>query len=180
MRNKRLGALALAIALCASACSTMRVKTSHDKKADLSKYSTFTVLPSTELKRADVKEFLAGTITAQLEGRGLTPATGAADLWVSYHVYLSGGKASSSSLDYSWDDGWDVYYGTMVPFGSTTARRELGPGMLVVDLVDAGQKKLVWQGTATATLDPQSPTDEVSARVTSALEKMFSGFPRKR
>ncbi len=180
MRTGKLGVLAVAIAVGAVACSSLRVQTSHDQTIDLSRYATFTVLPSTEVKRADVRDFLAGTIAVQLAGRGLQPVSRGADLLVSYHVGLTGSKADTSALGYTWNDGWSVFYGTSVPFGSTYSGRPLTPGLVIVDLVDAKEMKLVWQGVASDTLDPQAPTDEISYRVTKALKKMFSTYPRKK
>ncbi len=179
MAIRRVGVFVLAVAVGTAGCSSLRVKTSHDTSIDLSRYSTFRILPSNEVKRADVREFLDGALTAQLSARGLRPATSGADLLVSYHVRLTGGKSNPSAFGYSWNDGWDVYYGTFVPFGSTEAGRELAPGILIVDLVDASAMRLVWQGTAAGTLDPQAAADEGAAKVTSALEKMFAAYPRK-
>ena len=49
-------------------------------------------------------------------------------------------------------------------------------GTLIVDLVDAGKKALVWRGTATDTIssDPNARSQE---KVDDALTKVFATFP---
>ena len=50
-------------------------------------------------------------------------------------------------------------------------------GTLIVDLVDASQKQLVWRGTATKTLDPSSSPEQKQASLQKALDEMFEKFP---
>jgi hypothetical protein len=52
-------------------------------------------------------------------------------------------------------------------------------GTLFVDLVDAGEKKMVWQGVASATLDSRATADDKDYRVNNAVKKMFARFPPK-
>jgi hypothetical protein len=50
-------------------------------------------------------------------------------------------------------------------------------GTLIVDLVDARQKKMVWQAIASDSLDPQSSPDQKDRRVKEVIKEMFAAFP---
>jgi len=50
-------------------------------------------------------------------------------------------------------------------------------GTLIVDLVDATAKEMVWRGTATDTLKPQATPAEKEQALTQAIAKMLEGFP---
>ncbi len=88
-------------------------------------------------------------------------------------------QLDTTSYGYGWGRGWG-YYGRWGYAGAgsrTTTISEVPVGMLIVDLVDAGQKKLVWQATASETLDPRSSPDQKDRQVKEAVQKMFAGFP---
>jgi hypothetical protein len=53
-------------------------------------------------------------------------------------------------------------------------------GTLVVDLVDAGNKELVWRGTATTPIDKTASVEKREAAVQEAVEKLFAAFPPRR
>jgi len=181
MTGRTLGTLALATAALA-ACSTVKVSTDYDKTADFSKYSTFSFLPSKEIKSNLVQERLEDAVTKQLTAKGLKLVTGGAELWVAYHVRLtSETQMDTTSFGYGWGPGWGYWgaYGYGGMGATTTTVREVPVGTLIVDLVDAGEKKLVWQGVASDTLDPQANADQKDYRVNNAAEKMFARFPPK-
>ncbi len=186
MARSRLGPLALVAALGLVACSTLEVSTTYDKAADFSKYSTFKFLQSKEIKSDLVIDRIEGAITTQLTAKGLKLVSENADLWVAYHGRLDKQtQLDITSFGYGWGGGWGGYYGPMAYGGyggmgtSTTTVREIPVGTLFVDLVDATEKKMVWQGVASATLDPRATADDKDYRVNNAVKKMFAEFPPK-
>jgi hypothetical protein len=186
MTHSRLGTLALVALLGLVACSTVEVSTDYDKTADFSKYSTFKVMPAKEIKSDLVRDRIEGAITTQLTAKGLKLVSDNADLLVAYHARLDKQtQLDTTSFGYGWGGGWGGYYGPMAygPYGgmgtTTTTVREIPVGALFVDLVDATRKEMVWQGVASATLDPKATADDKDYRVNNAVKKMFSSFPPK-
>lgn len=186
MTHRGLGTLALAAVVGLTACSTVEVSTDYDQAADFSKYATFKVLPAQEIKSDLTRDRIEGAITTQLTAKGLKLVSENADLWVAYHARLDKEtQLDTTSFGYGWGGGWGGYYGPMGYGGyggmatSTTTVREIPVGTLFVDLVDAAKKEMVWQGVASATLDPKATADDKDYRVNDAVKKMFSGFPPK-
>ena len=62
----------------------------------------------------------------------------------------------------------------------TSTVQQIPVGTLIVDLVDANQKELVWRGTATKTLDPGSSPEEKQKHLDEAVQKMFGNYPPKK
>jgi Domain of unknown function (DUF4136) len=187
MRNARTRLLALSAVMSVIACSTLQVSSDYDKSADFSKYSTFSFLRSTEIKSELIKDRIEGAITTQLTAKGLKLVQGNADLLVAYHARLDKQtQVDTTSYGYGWGGGWGGYYGPGAygAYGgvgtSTTTAREIPVGTLFVDLVDASEKKMVWQGSASATLDPKATADDKDYRVNNAVKSMFSKFPPKK
>ncbi len=187
MRTTGFGALALAAVAGLVACATVDISTDYDKKADFSRFSTFKVLPSKEVndKNYLAAERIEDAITKVLATKGLKPAADNPDLWVAYHARVDRQtQLDTTSFGYGWG-GWAGYYGpygAWGPYGmsaSTTTVREVPVGMLIVDVVEAGSKQLVWQGTATGTLDPRATADDKDWRVNNAVKRMFVDFPPK-
>jgi len=185
MMHKKFGTLALVAVLGLVACSTLEVSTDYNKAVDFSRYSTFKFLPSNEIKSDLVIDRIEGAITTQLTAKGLKLVSENADLLVAYHARLDKQtQMDTTTYGYGWAGGWGGYYGPMArPYGgmgtSTTTIREIPVGALFVDLVDAAKKEMVWQGMASATLDPRASADDKDYRVNYAVKKMFSSFPPK-
>lgn len=154
-------------------CSTLTVSTDYDRAADFSKYKSFDIRPSKSIQQPFLRERLERAVTAQLEAKGLTRSPGSADLWVSLHGRVSQRtEIDTTSFGYGYRWGW---WGGM---GVTTRRvRKVPVGTLIVDLVDAAAKELVWQGSASDTVDESGTPADREARVNEAVAKLFADFP---
>ena len=60
-------------------------------------------------------------------------------------------------------------------YGNTTVT--IHKGEMVVDLVDAKAKKLVWRGMATESVNSQDP-EKLVDEVNGAIAKMFKEYPK--
>ena len=69
--------------------------------------------------------------------------------------------------------GWGGMGGGM----STTTVQKLTQGTLAVDLYDPAMKQLVWQSTATKTLNPSSNAQKNQENMQKAANKMFKNYP---
>ncbi len=174
--------LATAVVLAQGAlvgCSTVQVSTDYDQTAHFSAYSTFDVQPASEIRDQLVHQRIVSAVEAELTEKGLRREANSDGLLVVLHGRMST-KTELDTTTYGY--GWGRWgYWHRRGYGSTgvarTTVREVPVGTLVVDLVDAREKKLVWQGIASDTLDPDASPKEKDRRVREAINKMFAGFP---
>ena len=186
-RNTVVLALALVLALGAAGCSTMTVSTDYDKTASFAAYKTFDFIPAEEVKNPLIRQRIEDAITTQLQAKGLTRSADSPDLLIAGHGKLSSETHfDTTSFGYGmggWGGGyWGGYrgYGAYGGMGSsTTVAREVPVGTLIIDVVDAKGKKLIWQAVASDTLDTNARADERDYRINKAMEKIFAGFPPK-
>jgi hypothetical protein len=55
--------------------------------------------------------------------------------------------------------------------------QQIPVGTLIIDLVDAKAKQLVWRGTARDTIDQDATPEERDKNIKNALNKLFENFP---
>ena len=177
MRSATFLTAALAVSLVTAGCSTISVCTDYDRTVDFSVYKTFDIVHQQEMRNDLIRGRIDGAITRQLEVKGFTPSTAQPDLLVAVHAKLSRETHfDTTTFGYGWGAGWG-YWGRRGAGGATTVVRQVPVGTVIIDVVDARQKKLIWQAVASDTLDPRASADERDRRVNDAMEKIFAGFP---
>jgi hypothetical protein len=60
---------------------------------------------------------------------------------------------------------------------TTTTAQTYDEGTLILDIVDAKNKELVWRGSANGILDPGASADKKASNVTEAVTKILADFP---
>jgi hypothetical protein len=168
----KLVALFLTVAFvgCASSVTT---SVDYDRSIDFSRYRTYGWLRS-RIGNDILERRLTAAIDRGLAARGLTRSD-TPDLYVSMHGRLSK-EVRYTAYDTAWGYGWRRW-----GVGQTRVRRQEVPvGTLVVDLVDAGDKELVWRGTATTPIDKTASAEKREAAVQEAVEKLFAAYPPRR
>jgi hypothetical protein len=184
--ERRGGPLALAAAL-ALGCTTTHGHFDHDASVDFSAYRNYAIvlpaapdgaaglpLPSGDLAHSQlIDRRVQAALQRELAAKGLEPAptTETADLIVAFNVST---RAASRPEFYPsdvgpywpygwWHDHWDAVY-----------TRIYTEGLMIVDLIDAESRRLVWRGWTT---DPLPSSDDVSAVVEHAVHEIFEGYP---
>ena len=162
--------LALGCLLIATDAFAQKVITDYDRSVKFSQYLTYDWLESKNPAPGFGDKRIKQAIDTQLQAKGLRKAGGVKpDLYVVYNLGLQE-KSTVQGYDalgqpYLWNGGW---------VGKQDVTTE---GTLVVDIVDAGKRELVWRSTATDTISEQP--DENQKTLKRAAEKMFSKFPPK-
>ncbi len=152
--------------LAVGACSSVPIKVSQDFKneTDFSAYRTFAMMTAAELEQRWGESSLAPDLTRRTEdalarelvARGLRPAGAAQpDLAVAYRVGRQKGVDSST---YGRTYTWSGPSATAAPI-----QKEIDEGTMVVDLVDARTRDLVWRGRVTAKADAREIDRAVAA-----------------
>jgi hypothetical protein len=173
--------LVLLAVLALAGCSTMTVSTDYDRAASFTAYKTFDFIPAPEVKNPLIRARIEDAITKQLEAKGLKRSTDNPELLIAGHAKLSSETHfDTTSYGYGmggWGGGYWGGYGGMGMGSSTTVAREVPVGTLIIDLVDAKEKKLVWQAVASDTIDTGASADARDYKINKAMEKIFAGFP---
>jgi hypothetical protein len=166
--------VALALLLGLLACgSTLKVDVGWDKNVDFSKYYTWAWKEDGSIKDPVWSKRCQSVLGDVLATKGLAPAPagGNADLWVFVHARFS---IDTQVVSYSpaWGYGWGGWAGSY-----DTAVYEIPVGSLLIDLVDANKKQLVWRGKASDVLQTGVSNEAREQKLTQVLTQMFATYP---
>lgn len=175
VRSGRILALALAIA----GCSSMKVQTEFNKATNFKSYRTYAWIrqpPGPEqapaVRDPRIREAVIGGIDRGLASKGMTKVEleQNPDLLVAVHGWANS-RIDVKSYGYAYGP---TPYG-MYPVLATPAVdvREYRDGTMIIDLVDASTKQMVWRGTATDTFSPGAEAQKAGE----AVEKTLAEYP---
>ncbi|HKA37005.1 MAG TPA: DUF4136 domain-containing protein [Thermoanaerobaculia bacterium] len=163
----------LSVAAAAIACSTLTTSADYDPSTDFSRYKTWDLKQDKSIDNALLARRIETAVTAELAKKGMTRNTSNPDFWVAVH-----GRMSKQTQINTYDTGWGYGYGWRYGGGmSTSTVTEVPVGTLIVDIVDAGKKDLVWRGTASDTLNPEASPEKKEANLQEAMAKLLANFP---
>ncbi len=162
------------------ACASPKIGYDYDHSASFSAYHTYEWMASkqesTGDKRLDnslVDARIRTAIGAHLRSKGYTaPIGGSPDFYVAYHVGVTDMIKESSTQRYIGDRA----HGTYTTIRDVDSYKE---GTLLIDIVDAASKQLVWQASALAEVDPGMTPEERDERIGGIVRAMLSHFPPK-
>ena len=182
----RMRRLTLGIGLIlAAGCAGQQVTTDYSPATSFSQFTTFALVSSPDTTAAQqlLDQRVRNAVQAQLTTKGLTPADRQnADLYVGYGMVDKTHRQLYTYNDgWGWGGGWGWrYYRWGVAWPMTVQRRveTYTDGTVVVNLVDAKTKKVVWEGEVPDVVNlpvdnPVRATKEVDAAVT----KLFTKYP---
>ncbi len=182
---KKLSHLAISLVALASLALAQDVKFNFDQNADFSKYKTYRW--EKHPKSLDVDDLTLGMLAkgfdASLATKGLKRVdSGDTDLVIVFQIAASQEKEISTyntGMGYGpgWRGGW---YGGMGSTMSTSTTSTINIGSVVLDMYDRAEKKLVWRGMASKTLDAKAKPDKKQKNIDKAAEKMLKNYPPKK
>jgi hypothetical protein len=170
MKRAMLAFLSVAAA-AVFACSTLSTNADYDPSTDFSRYKTWDLKDDGSINNPLLAKRIETAVGGELAKKGMTRNTSNPDLWVAVH-----GRLSKQTQIHTYDSGWG--YGWRWGGGMTTSTvSEVPVGTLIVDLVDANRKELVWRGTASDTLDPEASPEKKEKNLQEAMAKLLEKFP---
>lgn len=176
----RARALWLATLAGAAACATVQVSTDYDRNVDFSRFHSFHLVGGhlmhegiPDENNTLVKDRIAAALRATLQSKGLQEAASDADLEVGYFAGARTRTEIESMPSYGPGFGPFWYGGWWDPAYNDWWTRTYSEGTLVIDLVDAHTKHLVWRAYARAEI--QVPVSEEKIR--DAVNQAFRSFP---
>jgi len=183
--GRRLGGILLAgLVLLLAACSTgPRISSELDPSADFSRYRSFAFH---EPLAVDMLGYSTPTSNqmrqaarAQLEARGYVYDASSPDLLVNINAYLQERVDVSSmpEVDYDYYYSYRARSYVAMPYWRDRTRvHRYTVGTMNVDLVDAGQRRLVWTGVAVGRVGRNS-VEQRGARIDAAMAGIFARYP---
>jgi hypothetical protein len=175
-------ACAAALVACAAlaGCSGTHVTTDYDRKANFARYRTYALQrghvveqDAPHTRDTLVEDRIVAAIQQELATKGLQPAPDQAhaDLIATY----TAGARTKQELQSTWDGGYwgpgfDDWYWGGAGYGDVWIE-EYREGTLVIDLIDAQTKKLVWRAIAKAENKNFRSAEYIDKAVDKAMDK---------
>ncbi|MEQ3661488.1 MAG: DUF4136 domain-containing protein [Flavobacterium sp.] len=153
-----------------ASCSSVRVNSDYDKKANFESYKTYAFLKSgvdkVEISDLDKKRILR-SIDEVMTTKGFTKDSNP-DLLISIFTKEKERVDVYNSYGFGW--GWNPYWGMNYNRVTTTPE-----GILYIDLIDAKTKELVWQGEGSGYLTKD--THKKDERIKTFVSKILEQYP---
>ena len=188
IRNLNILGMGFALVLLSACASTFEAMYDHDPSNDFSNYQSFTWISENPMKvgrtaATNINPLLQPRIMSALENalvaKGYTYAKQQKDadfvlsftigsrdeIKVDSYPSMSAGYGASSR----W--GWGGAY-----YGTETSVRQYTKGMLALDIFDFQERRPVWHGVATKTIN-DSDRENLEETVKAAVAAILEGFP---
>ncbi len=170
--------LVLTITLIALAvsCSSITTQYDYERGEDFSRFKTFSFLPAPpELAQNQlVAKRISAAIVKQLATKGLTKSDSNPDLNIAVYTEVKD-KVDITRYGYGYAPYYSYGYWGRGMGGTSVQQYE--EGTLIIDMVDANQKEMVWRGMASKAL-PSYPTPEkIDKIIDDVVAKIFEKYP---
>ena len=143
-----------------------------DDTADFSKFKTYKWITLEKVAPIDklTDEQISASLDAALARKGLTKVGGeTADLLIGFQTT----EREEEELP-----GFDPDTGLRTDFGvSSNSSWTIYKGQLVVSMFDAANRKVIWRGVASKTLDPKANANKRQKSLNKAVAKLMKNYP---
>ena len=162
-----------AFAMLSATVLAESVTTDYDRSANFASFKTYAWTRGTDVPDQLNHKRIVHSIDAQLAQKGMriVEASVTPDVLIAYHVRLDRDLQIEGS-------GWGGYRWGGNRTGSARAA-EITVGTIVVDMVDAHTKTIVWRGTTSKDLDGGASAEKRDKNARKAMEKLFKNYPPK-
>ncbi|MEJ2719694.1 MAG: DUF4136 domain-containing protein [bacterium] len=175
--SKRYSAV-LVLASLAACAGGIEIQTDFDSTADFAAYETWNWVPAPAEETGDpgvddpiARARIRGAVEDELNRRGYRKVANAPDFLVNYYTALKDEITATEIQDYY--DRWQFSeFPTDYTYTYTWHR-----GTLMLDLIDAETKRLVWRGIAQAEVNLNDPPEKKKERIGRAVARMLEEFP---
>ncbi len=165
----RICSIAIALVLLAATVGAQTITYGMDKSANFAKFRSYAWVRGTEIPDEWNHKRVVRAIDGQLARRGMIQfnASQKPDVYVAYHAAFDRNVQISGS-------GW----GGLAISRSGTARAEkILVGTIVVDVIDADSKAIVWRGIAPKEIDVKADPEKREKNINKAAERLFQKYP---
>lgn len=172
-------------------CTTMQVSHDYNSNVDFSKLHTFNWVEGeafgTQPYSADAitNSRIINAVVNQLAIKGYKEEKDeVGDFLIAYHISLEE-KIEISTIDEYYVGGFGhrpLMGGSLYGRRSNIGIREITvdryiEGTLILDIIDAQTKELIWRGTAQSEVNPSDSAEVKEKRIHEAVTQMLNNFP---
>lgn len=159
-----------------------KVRTDYDHGANFDNYKTYSlvkIVENPEISQLNHQRILAA-VEENLAARGLQKVDSGGDLMIGYQASVEKQEQYTTfnngvGPSWGWGPGWGPGWGG--PSISTTTSQTIPVGALTLDMMDPGQKQLVWRGTVSDTLSDKPAKN--AEKIKKAVKKLLEKYPPK-
>lgn len=175
---------AAATLLVLAACATgPRISTEADPRADFTRYRTFAFYEPLAVEKegyaTPASTRMRAAARQQMEQRGYVYSAASPDLWVNINAYMERRQDVNTypTVDYAYYYSYRARGYFAVPYwNERTSVSRYTEGTVNVDIIDAREKKLVWEGLAVGRVARLKPEDR-DARIDATFVDLFAQYP---
>ena len=181
------GFLAVLAVIILQSCSSVNITSDWDREANFNDYKTFNILSRDEANAAIINDFdwkrIKDAIIDEMTARGYKHQPDNGDLDVGIHIILEDKSDMRAYTDYYGGYGYGGYgwgygygpYGGMGGATTTVSQYDYTQGTLILDVFDAKQKLLLYQGIAVGTVK-EGNTDR-EKRIHKVIGQVYAPYP---
>jgi hypothetical protein len=182
---KQAALAAFAVAALAACASQPTISSDYDREVDFSQYRTYGFFKPMSIEGPNYSTIFGSVfreaISRQMEARGYVRSE-EPDLLINVSARLQEKMqvTQTSSPYYGGYYGYrGGYYSPWAGYGWDTQTHvsQYTEGTVNVDMVDAAQKRMVWEGVAIGRLKEDRSNEEVRAAVSEGVARMFEQYP---
>lgn len=185
MKKLKMLALPVMVLLFLSSCTSVRVLSDYDTNADFNTYKSYafykTGIDKAQISDLDKKRILRA-IETEMAAKGFVKSENP-DILVSiftkereqvdvYNNYWGGAGFGWGWSPWYWGGGFGPGWGWGGNSVSTTTK-----GSLYIDLIDAKNKELVWQGKGDGTLNNTKNIEKKELRIKEFVSEILTQYP---
>lgn len=185
--RSRIGVFALAVGLVTVVgCAGQQVSTDYSPSVALSGYHTFAIVSRPDSATHQLlDDRVRSAIEAQLPAKGLAKTDReSADLYVGYGVVDRTHKeVYTTGTGWGWGGGWgwrSYRWGVAWPVDFRSNVEKYTDGTVVITMVDAKTKHVIWQGQAADVISlPVNNPAKATHSIDEAVAKILAKYPSK-
>ncbi len=169
-----------AVMLISSCSSSLKVSSDYDRRAEFSKYKTFSFFRLTD-KGPGISDLNRDRIINAIKGemikKGFVEDNNNPDLLVNATTIVKEKKQVSSTTNYYGYGGYYRPYAWGPGYGGSTTYNvyEYKDGSLIIDVLAASGNQLLWQGTGNKEID--IPFKNADTEIPVIVTKIMASFP---
>jgi hypothetical protein len=157
--------------LAAAAAGGVEVSVDFDPTVDFSRFETFGWLEGTQAEDEELEHRIHASIERELVPLGFKEVREDPDLLIVTHASIDREK----EIDVTKFDYWLEYQGWKRPMAVSQGTWNGSMGVLIVDLLDATSRRLIWRGMATGNVAKKP--EKRSEKLDATMAKLFRKFP---
>lgn len=166
------------LSLIVSCATKLVVDYDYDTTYDFTKPRTYNWIPTPPGSQLEdmTEKRLTHAVNTQLQAKGYSQSSESPDFLISMQGVKKSVESGSTAVGAS--IGIPVgRAGTISVGGGKSKPRVKEEGTLTLDFLDRATNTLIWQGTATAAIQPKSSPDEQQQRINQVIAELLKNFP---